>query len=779
MENPKPKPKPKRDIIRRLRITIQGAVQGVGFRPFIFRLAETLGLRGWVVNSAQGVTIEAEGESTRLETFLLSIEKDKPLIAYIQSLEFSYLEPVGHTRFEIRKSDPGGEKTVMILPDIATCPECLAEIFDPQNRRYLYPFTNCTNCGPRFGIIQSLPYDRPNTSMAGFTMCANCQAEYDNPRDRRFHAQPNACGDCGPSLELWNHAGQVDAFHHQALLKTADAIREGAIVAVKGIGGFHLMVDARNEDAIQMLRRRKHREAKPLAMMYDSLEAIKKDCHVDELEERLLLSPESPIVLLRRRTEDSANRTLPAASVAASVAPGNPYFGVMLPYSPLHHLLMAELGFPVIATSGNLSEEPICIDEKDALARLKHIADFFLVHNRPIVRHVDDSIACIRMRGQQVFRRARGFAPLPIQIESSGKSCLAVGAHLKNTIALSVKNNVFVSQHIGDLETLGSFKAFETVIRDFECLYDATPDVVAYDKHPGYMSTKYAKDAGRLVVPVQHHYAHILSCMAENQIRPPVLGIAWDGTGYGPDGTVWGGEFLKIENGSFSRLAHWRTFSLPGGDRAVKEPRRSALGLLYEILGEKLFDSGVLHPLNAFEGAEIQSLRVVLNKNINTFRTSSMGRIFDAVASIINIHQHAQFEGQAAMALEFLTWDTDVSGVYPISITGPDETSGKATFVIDWETMIRRIIEELDQKVPLAVISARFHNTLADAAVQVARLSGEKRVVLSGGCFQNGYLTEQTVRRLSDAGFEVFWHQRVPTNDGGIALGQVVAALLS
>ncbi|RJP92465.1 MAG: carbamoyltransferase HypF [Desulfobacteraceae bacterium] len=759
--------------IRRLSITIQGAVQGVGFRPFIFRRADSLGLRGWVVNSAQGVMIEAEGDAARLEKFLLSIEKDKPKIAYIQSLEFSYLEPAGYLLFEIRKSDPGGSKTAMILPDIATCPECLSEIFDPQNRRYLYPFTNCTNCGPRFSIIQSLPYDRPGTSMAGFTMCARCQAEYDDPEDRRFHAQPNACPDCGPSLTLWDLDGQGVAHHQEALMRAADAIREGLIVAVKGIGGFHLMADARNEEAVRTLRLRKHREAKPLAMMFPSLAALEETCHVDELEARLLTSPESPIVLLRRLPEDGNSGNRPAASVA----PGNPYFGVMLPYSPLHHLLMARLDFPVIATSGNLSEEPICIDETDALVRLKHIADFFLVHNRPIVRHVDDSIACIRMRRQQVFRRARGFAPLPVRIDSSGKCSLAVGAHLKNTIALSVKNNGFVSQHIGDLETLGSFKAFETVINDFERLYDATPDVVACDAHPGYMSTKYAKDTGRLVVPVQHHYAHILSCMAENQIHPPVLGIAWDGTGYGPDGTVWGGEFLKIKNGSFSRLAHWRTFPLPGGDKAVKEPRRSAFGLLYEIFGEELFDLSPLHPLMAFTDAERQSLRVVLKKNINTFRTSSVGRLFDAVASIINIHQNAQFEGQAAMALEFLIEGTTIPDAYPVGIMPHDASTGMP-LTVDWEPMIRQIMEEANQQVPLAVISAGFHNSLAEAAVQVARMSGERRVVLSGGCFQNGYLTEQMVKRLSEAGFEVFWHQRIPTNDGGIALGQVVAASL-
>ncbi|MDW8241321.1 MAG: carbamoyltransferase HypF, partial [Acidobacteriota bacterium] len=519
-------------MTKRLRITIRGAVQGVGFRPFVYRLANEMGLPGWVLNSPQGVFIEVEGNAPELETFLLRIEREKPPRSFIQSLEYSFLDPVGYTTFEIRHSDESGEKTALVLPDIATCSDCLREIFDPTNRRHRYPFTNCTNCGPRFTIIEALPYDRPNTTMKHFAMCNECRSEYENPLDRRFHAQPNACPRCGPHLELWDAGGKVLASHHDALGGAAAAIRDGRIVAVKGLGGFHLIVDARNEDAVVCLRRRKHREEKPFALMYPHLECVKEHCIVSELEERLLLSPESPIVLLRRRSEGRIVRS----AISPSVAPGNPYLGVMLPYTPLHHLLMAELGFPVVATSGNLSDEPICTDEQEALERLAGIADLFLIHNRPIARHVDDSVVRVMMGRELVLRRARGYAPLPIancgvtdsqgtpslvqEGTSSPTSMFAVGAHLKNTIAVSVGSQVFVSQHIGDLETAEAFEAFQRVIKSFHDLYNLRPSAVACDAHPDYLSTHYARRNGLPVISVQHHYAHVLSCMAENELEP-------------------------------------------------------------------------------------------------------------------------------------------------------------------------------------------------------------------------------------------------------------------
>jgi hydrogenase maturation protein HypF len=795
----------------RLKLTVRGAVQGVGFRPFIFRLATELGLAGWVNNSPQGVFIEVEGARAELEKFLLRLETEKPPRSFIQSLEASWLDPAGYTAFEIRPSETGGNKTALVLPDIATCPDCLREIFDPKNRRHRYPFTNCTNCGPRFSIIESLPYDRANTSMKAFTMCPQCQAEYEDPRNRRFHAQPNACPVCGPQLEFQRSDVRQNAANfseaqnqprsaersYEALLAATQAIREGKIVAVKGLGGFHLMADARNDKTVQLLRERKHREEKPFALMFPTLESIKAECEVSPLEERLLRSPEAPIVLLRRlSTLNSQLSTL--------IAPGNPYLGAMLPYTPLHHLLMAEIGFPVIATSGNLSDEPICTDEREALERLRDIADVFLVHNRPIVRHVDDSIVRVMLDREIVLRRARGYAPLPITLNPQPSTLnpqpiLAVGAHLKNTVALSVGNQVFISQHIGDLETEQAHTAFRRVVADFENLYEAKPQIIAADLHPDYLSTKFAKElvaqasrpvgktqtGGLCHIGVQHHIAHVLSCMAENEITPPALGVSWDGTGYGTDGTIWGGEFFLVTDESIERIAHLRPFRLPGGDQAVKEPRRTALGLLYEMSGESIFSGqkvrregapnrtrGACAPLAAFSSAELATLKTMLAKNLNSPVTTSMGRLFDAVASLINLRQQIRFEGQAAMELEFALDGIETDEHYNLSLV-----TRHLSLVLDWSRMIEEILADVKNGIVPGIISARFHNALAEGIVAVAKHAGQNRVVLSGGCFQNRYLTERAVRRLQVEGFRPYWHQRVPPNDGGIALGQVVAAL--
>ncbi|MGA2787112.1 MAG: carbamoyltransferase HypF [Verrucomicrobiota bacterium] len=800
----------------RLKLTVRGAVQGVGFRPFVFRLATGLGLAGWVNNSPQGVFIEAEGPRAELEKFLLRLETEKPPRSFIQSLEASWLDPAGYTAFEIRPSETGGNKTALVLPDIATCPDCLREILDPRNRRHRYPFTNCTNCGPRFSIIESLPYDRANTSMKAFKMCPECRAEYNEPHSRRFHAQPNACPACGPHLELWEGGdmspprnagrGHVRALQsNAALLAAAEAIREGKIVAVKGLGGFHLMADARNDKTIQLLRERKQREEKPFALMFPSLESVKAECEVSLLEERLLRSPEAPIVLLRRihlitPTDEKSQRMKTSKSksvgtfhpLANSVAPGNPYLGVMLPYTPLHHLLMAELGFPVVATSGNLSDEPICTDEREALERLGGIADVFLVHNRPIVRHVDDSIVRVMLDRELVLRRARGYAPLPILLESKvqspkSKVVLAVGAHLKNAVALSVGNQAFISQHIGDLETEQAHSAFRRVIADFEKLYDAKPQIIAADLHPDYLSTKFANELVALasrpvgktqtgglchVVGVQHHIAHVLSCMAENEMAPPALGVSWDGTGYGLDGTVWGGEFFLVTDESIERIAHLRPFRLPGGDKAVKEPRRTALGLLHELSGEAIFEQKNVASVAAFSAPELATLKTMLAKKLNSPVTTSMGRLFDAVASLINLRQQIRFEGQAAMDLEFALDGVETEERYELSLV-----TRHPSLVLDWSPMIEAILADVQQGVSVGIISAKFHNALAEGIVAVAKRTGQNRVVLSGGCFQNRFLTERAVRRLQAEGFRPYWHQRVPPNDGGIALGQVIAAM--
>lgn len=765
-----------------LHIEIQGAVQGVGFRPFIYRLATELGLVGWVNNSAQGVLIEVEGMRSQLDTFLHRIDPEKPPRSFIQHLESAFLEPVGYSSFEIRDS-VAGEKTALVLPDIATCPDCLSEIFDSSNRRYRYPFTNCTNCGPRFSIIEALPYDRPNTTMQHFGLCEQCQTEYDNPLDRRFHAQPNACPQCGPHLELWDRKGQVLASHDQALQMTADVIREGKIVAVKGLGGFHLMVDARNEEAVQRLRLVKHREEKPFALLYPSLELIKVHCVVSELEEQLLRSPESPIVLLTRKTRNVKFET--SLLPAPAVAPNNPYWGIMLPYTPLHHLLMAELGFPVVATSGNRSDEPICIDQHEAIQRLQDMADLFLVHNRPIICPVDDSVVRVMAGQAMVLRRARGYAPLPVCLPVSPPlPLLAVGAQLKNTIAFSVNQQVFVSQHLGDLDTVPAFDVFQQTIARFQQLYELHSAAVVCDLHPDYRSTQFAQELSQKftqhsiipVIPVQHHYAHVLSCMAEHQLEGTALGIAWDGTGYGLDGTIWGGEFLQITQTSFNRVAHLRTFGLPGGETAIKQPRRSAIGLLYELFGEELFQMQSLAPIQAFPGQEQQILHTMLKQKVNTPVTSSMGRLFDVVAAMIGLRQQTQFEGQAAMELEFAigTAQTDESYSFDILESSSELPS---SLIVDWEAMIKEILVDMKDRIPIDKISAKFHNTLVEMIVILAKRVGEQRVILTGGCFQNKYLAERAIQRLKTEDFCPYWHQQIPPNDGGIALGQIMAAL--
>lgn len=771
--------------VQRLRVVLHGAVQGVGFRPFVYRLAQSMGLPGWVNNSSSGVFIEVEAERSRLGAFLDALQREKPPRAFIQSLEHSYLDPVGYRTFEIHESDEAGEKTTLVLPDIATCPECLREIFDPSNRRYLYPFTNCTHCGPRYTIIEALPYDRCNTSMKKFQMCARCRHEYEHPENRRFHAQPNACPECGPVLELWDAHGITLARHHAALQQAADAIRDGRIVAVKGIGGFHLVVDARNEEAVQRLRRKKHREEKPFALMYRNLATVQQVCEVSPLEERLLQSPEAPIVLLRKKELVKTNGTngLPARSVA----PHNPYLGIMLPYSPLHHILLRELGFPIVATSGNLSDEPICTDEREAVKRLHGIADLFLVHDRPIVRHADDSIVREMGGREMVLRRARGFAPLPVPLPgtdtSERRTALAVGAHLKNSVALQVDSNAFISPHIGDLETFEAYEAFKRVIADLSRLYEKQPTTFVCDLHPDYLSTRYAhlasggaSEIGSLR-QVQHHIAHIASCMADNDLRGNVLGVSWDGTGYGTDGTVWGGEFFLGGADSFTRVATFRSFRLPGGETAIKEPRRTALGVLFEMMGDDAFRRTDIASVAAFSSEELTLIGQMLAKGINSPLTSSVGRLFDAVASLVGLRQYVRHEGQAAMELEFAIGSEEVSDAYPFAVNAFESTDAvDKPVVVDWQPAIEALLDDMHRNETNSLMAARFHNMLAEAVVAVAARVGEERVVLSGGCFQNKYLTERLIARLQQEGFRPYWHQRVPPNDGGIALGQVYVA---
>jgi hydrogenase maturation protein HypF len=748
---------------------IRGLVQGVGFRPFVYRLARELDLVGWVCNSAQGVLIEIEGLSKNLAVFLDRIQGEKPPNASIHTLDHRLLDVFGYTAFDIRPSDETGVTTIPILPDIATCQDCLSEVFDPGDRRYRYPFTNCTHCGPRFSIVESLPYDRPNTSMSGFAMCAQCCAEYADPLDRRFHAQANACPVCGPSLELRDRRGHAIASGDDALIEAAKAIRSRAVVAVKGMGGFHLMANALDYKAVRTLRTRKHRDEKPFALMMQSLESVHRYCETSDVENDLLMSREAPIVLLRRRRPGR----LPEA-----IAPGNPNLGVMLPYTPLHHLLLAELGIPIVATSGNFSDEPICIDGIEALKELGSVADLFLDHNRPIVCPIDDSVVRVVAGRPLVLRRARGYAPSPILLQGEWKDSpvtLAVGAHLKNTVAISRNSQTIVSQHIGDLSNTATFKNFKRTISCFEKLYGFKPDRVACDMHPDYLATAYGEGLHVPVVGVQHHYAHVLACMADNELDGPLLGVCWDGTGYGVDRTVWGGEFLQIQDRSFTRVAHLRTFRLPGGELAVKEPRRSAVGLLHEIFGDELFTMERLFPVRSFSKTEGDILQKVLTSGINAPVTSSAGRLFDAIGALMGFHQRSSFEGQAAMALEFATDGHESNRSYDFGIV----TSDNGATIADWEPMVRAILEDLNVGLCAKEIAAGLHNTLVKIIVRMCEIAGEERVVLTGGCFQNRYLTEHAIVALRKSGFRPYWHRQIPPNDGGIAFGQIVAAHLN
>lgn len=756
----------------RHRFLIQGAVQGVGFRPFVYRLATELQLTGWVQNSPQGVIIEVEGDATRLANFRHRLSEEKPPHALIQTLEAQELKPIGESEFTIHQSDQtGADKTTIVLPDLATCPACFQEIFAPQNRRYRYPFTNCTHCGPRYSIIEALPYDRAQTTMAGFMMCPACQTEYENPRDRRFHAQPNACPDCGPQLALWNTQGEVIAKQDAALSQAVTGIKAGKIVAIKGLGGFQLLGDATQPQTVATLRHRKRRPDKPFALLYPNLAAIEQDCQVSPAAAQVLTSSAAPIVLLPRRDHNSKR-------LAPGVAPGNPYLGVMLPYTPLHHLLMAELGVPVVATSGNLADEPICIDEQEAITRLAGIADYFLVHNRPILRPVDDSVVRIIDEQPMILRRARGYAPLPIKIDpqSPPLNILAVGGHLKNTVAIAIKDQVFLSQHLGDLTTPEADQAFQDALVSLSNLYDFIPDIIVCDAHPDYRSRQFAQELAtrlqRPLISVQHHTAHLLATVAEYQLQFPVLGVAWDGTGYGTDQTIWGGEFLHLSHHSSTRVAHLRPFPLPGGETAIKEPRRSALGLLFTQLGISGLEMNQLPPVAAFTPTELQVIKTMLSRKLNTPLTSSMGRLFDGVAALLGLGQRVSFTGQAAMALEFVIGEQMTEVSYQFEL----ETEGAPPMIINWIPMLNQILQEIEAGVPAPVIAAQFHNTLVEMIIAVAQQVGESQIVLTGGCFQNRYLLERAIRRLRQAQFCPYWSTGVPVNDGGIALGQVIAA---
>ena len=739
-------------------------MQGVGFRPFVYRCATELGLGGWVENTSFGVRLEAEGDADAIAALRRAIETSPPPNAAVVSVEVAELEPRGEKAFVIGTSASQGARVAQILPDLATCPDCLRELFDPQDRRHLYPFINCTHCGPRYSIVEDVPYDRARTSMRHFPMCPACRAEYDDPSNRRFHAEPNACPICGPRLSLWDDGGAVLAQDHAALLEAAKAIRAGKIVAAKGIGGFHLIVDARNDEAVCRLRARKRRAEKPFGVMFPSLAEAERECAVGPEERALLVSPACPIVLIRRKP----------GAIAASVAPGNPRLGVLLPYAPLHHVLMHELGFAIVATSGNLSDEPIAIDEAEALVRLKGIADLFLVHDRPVVRPMDDSVARVVCGREQLLRRARGYAPAPILMDGLASGILALGGHLKTTVAVTLEDGILLSQHLGNLDNVAAREAHGRAVDDMLKLRGLAPRLVVRDLHPDYATSRMAAEMGPPITGVQHHLAHVAACMAEHGISPPVLGVAWDGTGYGPDGTIWGGEFLLVTEKGWRRVAHLRGFSLPGGELAVREPRRAALGLLYEVFGDEAFAMDKLAPVATFSPAERKVIQTMLHDGVNAPRTSSIGRLFDGFAALAALRQITSYEGQTAAEFE---WAADgVAAELPYDfplIAGPAKD---APWIVDWKPALDGMLADRRSGAAVGAISAAFHDGLAAALVAVARRIGEPRVLLTGGCFQNARLSESSVAALRAAGHDPIWHRRVPPNDGGIALGQAAWA---
>ena len=759
-------------------LEIEGTVQGVGFRPFVARLAARAGLRGWVRNDGAGVTIRLAGPAGLLDAFGAALQAQLPPAARVTRLrarpapESTSLPPVPAVGFLILDSEAdAAARTVAVTPDLALCADCRRELADPRNRRHAYPFINCTNCGPRYSIVRALPYDRPRTTMAEFPMCPTCRSEYEDPADRRYHAQPNACPVCGPQVELQDATGRTLATRAKAIAAAVHALREGRIVAVKGVGGFHLMVDAASESAVGELRRRKHREEKPLAVMFPSLASLRAAAGVRADDERWLTDAPAPIVLVRRRAD---------APLAAAIAPGNPWIGALLPYAPLHVLLLEALARPVVATSGNLSEEPLCTDDAEARQRLGSIADLFLMHSRPIARPVDDSVVRLAAAGPILLRRARGFAPAPFRLPEgvdAAEPLLCVGGHMKNTIAVTAGTNLVLSPHIGDLANPTSMDAFRRAVTLLGSLYGQRFTRVVCDAHPDYASTRFARSLDVPVVTVQHHLAHILACLLEHGGGPDkVLGVSWDGTGYGSDGTVWGGEFIVVDRKAKSarRVASLLPFRLPGGEAAVREPRRSALGLLHRLLDGNVARLEPLARSLDFSAREISVLISLLERGVQSPLTTSAGRLFDGVAALLGLRLRCSFEGQAAMEVEFAAdpEPQEEAGLIMPIIGG--DLGG--ILQIDWRPAIAGILTDRP-RTKAGSLAARFHNALTRCVLDLAVRVGIETVVLSGGCFQNVRLLDATCRALRSADFNVLYHRDLPPNDGGISAGQALGAL--
>jgi len=751
---------------KRFRHLFYGTVQGVGFRPFLYRIAVKNGLNGFVQNTPFGAVAEVEGSPAALKAFLLGVEKELPPLAHVSRVESSEIALRNDSAFAILSSTDEGQADVHITPDAATCADCLAELFEAGDRRYRYPFINCTNCGPRLTIINAIPYDRANTSMSCFKLCEQCQAEYENPADRRFHAEANACPVCGPHLNLLDTEGKpVES--EDPVKSAVHLLLSGKILAIKGLGGFHLSVDAANDEALKKLRARKYREEKPLAIMVRDIAQAKRIAEISREEEILLMSPQRPIVLLRKIKNNL---------ISDLVAPGVPNLGIMLPYTPLHHLLLENNFAALVMTSANQVDEPICIGNREALQRLGGIADYFLVHNRDIVVRCDDSIAFTVDEKSRLLRRARGFVPQPLQLNDSYRSAspvLALGGQLKCTQCILKGKFVFVSPHIGDLETPQARDFFHENIALMKRITESDPKIIACDYHPSYYSTQAArKIPAEKIIKVQHHHAHIVSCMAENQIEGKVIGLAMDGSGYGMDANAWGGEFLIADETGFERFAHWRYMVLPGGEKAIREPWRIAISLLKAAYGGGWKEKALQFDL--VEKSQIDLFDIIIDDKINSPLSSGLGRLFDGVAALIGLRKQVSFEGQAAMALEALATGCS-DKPYPVDIIRDTQP-----FIVDMNTVVKAIVKDMEAGAPRANIAASFHRTVIEASVlmaeEIRRATGLDRVVLSGGCFQNKILLEGTIDKLRHSGFDVYTHSQVPTNDGGVSLGQAVVA---
>jgi hydrogenase maturation protein HypF len=752
--------------VARKAIDVSGIVQGVGFRPFVYRLANECGLTGLIANTPAGVSIEVQGEAEAVERFLERLPKEIPPRSTITVLAQRDAELQPETEFRIAASRMDARARALISPDGSVCEDCLRELTNPRDRRFRYPFINCTNCGPRFTIIHDIPYDRARTAMAKFKMCEACQTEYENPASRRFHAQPNACWDCGPQVGLLGADGaRVDVA--EPIREAARLLQQGAVVAIKGLGGFHLACDAQNEKAVGKLRERKRRVEKPFAIMVRRVEDAARLCVVDEISKRLINSVERPIVLLPRRAE---------VAIVPGVAPGNRYLGVFLPYTPLHHLLFQSGKFEaLVMTSGNLSEEPIAIDNEEAIRRLNGIADGFLVHDREIVRRCDDSVVRVTAGQPQKLRRSRGFVPMPVQLEKEMQAVLAVGGELKNTVCVVRGSEAFLSQHVGDLENLESYRFFEEAVQHLQRILETEPKVIAHDLHPDYFSTKWAQErTGVELVGVQHHHAHVAACMAENHLDGKVIGIALDGTGYGTDGAIWGGEVLVADYEGFERAGHFEYVPLPGGAAAIHEPWRMAVSYLAKHYGKGIEKLG-LPFLAEIDSRKLSVVLQMMEREINSPRTSSCGRLFDAVAALVGLRGTVNFEAQAAIELEMAARDSGSEAAYPL-----DLNLHGTTWQIGTKPLFDWLLKDIRQKTSVADISRKFHNALAlvfvDVAERIRDRTGLHRVCLSGGCFLNALLLETTIAEMKERAFQVFFHTEVPAGDGGISLGQAVIA---